>query len=60
MQAARVLLADDHALVRQGLRALLEREGFPVAGEASAAGRPSAWRPSSAPRSPSSTSACPC
>lgn len=31
----RVLLADDHALVRQGLKALLEREGFQVAGEAS-------------------------
>ena len=31
----RVVLADDHALVRQGLKALLEREGFLVAGEAS-------------------------
>ena len=31
----RVVLADDHALVRQGLKALLEREGFQVAGEAS-------------------------
>ena len=31
----RVVLADDHALVRQGLRALLEQEGFQVAGEAS-------------------------
>lgn len=31
----RVLLADDHALVRQGLRTLLEREGFQVVGEAS-------------------------
>ena len=31
----RVLLADDHALVRQGLRTLLEKEGFQVAGEAS-------------------------
>ncbi len=31
----RVILADDHALVRQGLKALLEREGFLVAGEAS-------------------------
>lgn len=30
----RVLLADDHALVRQGLRALLEREGLEVVGEA--------------------------
>jgi two-component system response regulator NreC len=31
----RLFLVDDHALVRQGLRALLEREGFQVAGEAS-------------------------
>jgi two-component system response regulator NreC len=31
----RVVLADDHILVRQGLKALLEREGFQVAGEAS-------------------------
>ena len=31
----RVILADDHELVRQGLKALLEREGFAVVGEAS-------------------------
>lgn len=31
----RVVLGDDHALVRQGLKALLEREGFQVVGEAS-------------------------
>ncbi len=31
----RVVLADNHALVRQGLKALLEREGFQVLGEAS-------------------------
>lgn len=30
----RVLLADDHQVVREGLRALLEREGFEVVGEA--------------------------
>ena len=30
-----VLLADDHELVRQGLKLLLEREGFRVVGEAS-------------------------
>jgi len=30
----RVLVADDHAVVRQGFRALLERNGFDVAGEA--------------------------
>ena len=31
----RILLADDHALIRQGLKALLERHGFQVVGEAS-------------------------
>jgi DNA-binding NarL/FixJ family response regulator len=31
----RILLADDHRLVREGLRALLEREGVQVVGEAS-------------------------
>lgn len=31
----RVLLADDHLIVRQGLKGLLEREGFEVVGEAS-------------------------
>lgn len=31
----RVVLADDHVLVRQGLRSLLEREQFQVVGEAS-------------------------
>ncbi len=31
----RVLLADDHGLIRQGLRALLEGQGFQVVGEAS-------------------------
>lgn len=31
----RVLLAEDHPIVRQGFRALLEREGFAVVGEAS-------------------------
>ena len=30
----RILLADDHAIVRQGLKALLEREGFSVVAEA--------------------------
>jgi two-component system response regulator NreC len=33
--ATTVLLADDHQIVRQGLRALLEREGLEVVGEAS-------------------------
>jgi two-component system response regulator NreC len=31
----RIVLADDHVLVRQGLRSLLEREGFQVVAEAS-------------------------
>ncbi len=30
----RILLADDHVIVRQGFRALLERAGFEVVGEA--------------------------
>lgn len=30
-----ILLADDHVIVRQGLKVLLEREGFNVVGEAS-------------------------
>ena len=30
----RILLADDHMIVRQGLRALLERAGFEVVAEA--------------------------
>lgn len=32
--SASILLADDHQIVRQGLRLLLEREGFEVVGEA--------------------------
>jgi DNA-binding NarL/FixJ family response regulator len=31
----RILLADDHALVRQGLKALLEKQGFLIVAEAS-------------------------
>jgi DNA-binding NarL/FixJ family response regulator len=31
----RVVLADDHVLVRQGLKSLLEREGFQIVAEAS-------------------------
>ena len=33
--ARRVFLADDHAVVRQGLKGILEQEGFEVVGEAS-------------------------
>jgi DNA-binding NarL/FixJ family response regulator len=32
--AIRVVLADDHQIVRQGVRALLEKQGFSVVGEA--------------------------
>lgn len=32
---ARIVLADDHVLVRQGLKSLLEREGYRVVAEAS-------------------------
>jgi two-component system, NarL family, response regulator NreC len=31
----RIVLADDHAMIRQGLKVILESEGFQVAGEAS-------------------------
>jgi two-component system response regulator NreC len=34
MMTIHVLLADDHQIVRQGLKGLLEREGFKVVGEA--------------------------
>jgi two-component system response regulator NreC len=34
MHVVNVLLVDDHQLVRQGIRALLEREGLKVVGEA--------------------------
>ena len=33
--SCRVLIADDHVLFREGLRALLERHGHEVVGEAS-------------------------
>lgn len=33
--SVRIVLADDHALVRQGLKSLLEREGYQVVAEAS-------------------------
>lgn len=32
--AIRVVIADDHQIVRQGFRALLEKDGFEVVGEA--------------------------
>ena len=32
--ATRILLADDHSVVRQGVRMMLEREGFEIIGEA--------------------------
>ena len=54
----RVMLADDHELVRQGLKALLEREGFAVVGEASDGQEAVRLVPMSAPMSPFSISAC--
>jgi DNA-binding NarL/FixJ family response regulator len=33
MARTRILLADDHEIVRQGLRSLLENEGFEICGE---------------------------
>ena len=33
--AIRLVLADDHPVVREGFKALLERQGFQVVGEAS-------------------------
>ena len=41
--ATRVLLADDHTIVRQGLRLLLQREGFEVVAEAANGGRRCGW-----------------
>jgi two-component system response regulator NreC len=35
MMTTRVLLADDHSLLRQGLKTLLEKQGFQVVAEAS-------------------------
>ncbi len=35
MERIRVLVADDHKIVREGVRAVLERAGFDVVGEAS-------------------------
>jgi two-component system, NarL family, response regulator DevR len=34
----RILLADDHQILRQGLKAVLEREEFKVVGEATRVG----------------------
>ena len=33
--AVRVIIADDHAMVREGIKSVLERAGFEVVGEAS-------------------------
>ncbi len=35
VMTVRVLLADDHPIVREGLKAVLERQGFKVVGDAS-------------------------
>ena len=39
----RIFLAEDHVMVRQGLRVLLEQAGMIVIGEAWMARRPSDW-----------------
>jgi DNA-binding NarL/FixJ family response regulator len=49
-----VLVADDHQIVRQGLKALLEREGFKVVAEADNGPK------SFTPKSPSSIFPCRC
>ena len=55
----RILLADDHALVRRGLRLILDGEpGLTVVAEAGDGPRPSSSRPRAASTWPSSTSRC--
>ena len=55
----RIVLADDHVLVRQGLRSLLEREGFQSLGKPPMGRRLFVrWRRSS-PISPYWISVCP-
>jgi DNA-binding NarL/FixJ family response regulator len=53
----RIVLADDHAMIRQGLKVILEAEGFQVAGEAFPAQRFCQEIQSSQPLSLSYTSA---
>ena len=44
MKSARIIIADDHELVRRGLRATIsERTGWEVCGEASS-GREARWQ----------------
>jgi len=52
-----ILLADDHQMVREGLKMLLERAGFKV-GEASDARRPSGGSAIWFPTWPCSISPC--
>ena len=50
MKTIRILLADDHTIVRKGLRMLLEsHDGFQVVAEAADGRMPSAWRSSICP-----------
>jgi hypothetical protein len=57
---ARVLVVDDHPLFREGLKAILDRDGrFAPAGEAAPLPRPCAWPRSLRRTSCFSTSRCP-
>ncbi len=59
-QPMKVLIADDHGIVRSGLRMLLERQtDIEVIGEAADGARPATWRSGSDPTWRSSTSRCP-
>jgi two-component system invasion response regulator UvrY len=51
LHGVRVLLADDHAIVRLGFRLLLEGAGAVVVGEAGTAKTPSASAPKRRPTS---------
>lgn len=56
----RILLADDHALVRRGVRLILDGEpDLTVVAEAGDGAGPSRWPANTAPIWPSSISRCP-
>ena len=59
MKPLRVLIADDHGIVRSGLRLLLERQpDIEVVGEAADGAEAGSWRSASGPTWRSSTSRC--
>ncbi len=56
---ARIVIADDDVLLREGLASLLERSGLEVVGQAGDADAPARpWSASTVPISSSSTSGC--